>query len=56
MDNRMENAQHQEITAILDTKCFFASWECGTNEHINGPVQWYLPKERLISVRSVMGR
>lgn len=30
MDNRTENAQHQEITAMLDTKYFFASWGCGT--------------------------
>jgi IS30 family transposase len=60
MDNRMENAQHQEITATLDTKCFFAhpyaSWGCGTNEHINDLILWYLPKEKLISARSVMGR
>lgn len=48
MDNGTENAQHQEITASLDTKCFFAhpyaSWERGTNEHINGMIRWYLPK------------
>ena len=48
MDNGTENAQHQEITAMLDTKCFFAhpyaSWERGTNEHINGLIRWYLPK------------
>ncbi|OGL40999.1 MAG: transposase [Candidatus Schekmanbacteria bacterium GWA2_38_9] len=29
-------------------KCFFAhpyaSWERGTNEHINGLIRWYLPK------------
>lgn len=48
MDNGTENAQHQEITAMLDTKCFFAhpyaSWERGTNEHINGLIRWHLPK------------
>ena len=48
MDNGTENAQHQEITAMLDTKCLFAhpyaSWERGTNEHINGLIRWYLPK------------
>ena len=48
MDNGTENAQHQEITAHIGIKCFFAhpysSWERGTNEHINGLVRWYLPK------------
>ena len=48
MDNGTENAQHQEITSSLDIKCFFAhpyaSWERGTNEHINGLIRWYLPK------------
>jgi IS30 family transposase len=47
-DNGTENAQHETITAEIGTKCFFAhpyaSWERGTNEHINGLVRWYLPK------------
>ena len=33
---------------MLDTKCYFdypyASWERGTNEHINGLIKWHLPK------------
>jgi transposase, IS30 family len=48
LDNGTENTQHQEITATLGTKCFFAhpysSWERGTNENINGLARWYLPK------------
>jgi IS30 family transposase len=48
LDNGTENAMHQEITSTIGIKCFFAhpyaSWERGTNEHINGLVRWYLPK------------
>lgn len=48
MDNGTENAAHEDITAAIGIKCFFAhpysSWERGTNEHINGLVRWYLPK------------
>ena len=48
MDNGTENARHEEITAAIGIRCFFAhpysSWERGTNEHINGLVRWYLPK------------
>ena len=48
MDNGTENAKHEEITSILEIKCYFAhpyaSWERGTNEHVNGLVRWYLPK------------
>ena len=48
LDNGTENAQHETITAEIGIKCFFAhpsaSWEKGTNEHINGLVRWYLPK------------
>ena len=37
-DNGTENAQHEEMTAILGIKCYFThpyySWERGTNEHI----------------------
>ena len=48
LDNRTENAQHEQITAELGIKCYFAhpyaSWERGTNENINGLIRWYLPK------------
>ena len=48
MDNGTENAMHEEITSAIGIQCFFAhpyaSWERGTNEHINGLVRWYLPK------------
>lgn len=48
MDNGTENAKHEEITSSLEIKCYFAhpyaSWERGTNEHVNGLVRWYLPK------------
>lgn len=48
LDNGTENAQHEEITAGIGIKCYFAhpyaSWERGTNEHINGLIRWYLPK------------
>jgi IS30 family transposase len=48
MDNGTENAGHGKITAAINIKCYFAhpyaSWERGTNEHVNGLVRWYLPK------------
>lgn len=48
LDNGTENAQHEQITETIGTKCYFAhpyaSWQRGTNEHINGLVRWYLPK------------
>lgn len=48
LDNGTENAQHEKITAALGVKCYFAhpyaSWQRGTNEHINGLIRWYLPK------------
>jgi IS30 family transposase len=48
LDNGTENAMHQEITSAIGIKCFFthpyASWERGTNEHLNGLIRWYLPK------------
>jgi IS30 family transposase len=48
LDNGTENASHQEITASIGTKCYFArpyaSWQRGTCENTNGLVRWYLPK------------
>jgi transposase, IS30 family len=48
LDNGTENAQHEQLSAKLGIKCYFAhpyaSWERGTNEHINGLIRWYLPK------------
>lgn len=48
LDNGTENVRHEEITAKLGTACYFchpyAAWERGSNEQINGPVRWYLPK------------
>lgn len=48
MDNGTENAGHEDITAAVGIRCFFAhpysAWERGANEHINGLVRWYLPK------------
>jgi len=48
LDNGTENAQHERITASVGIRCFFAhpyaSWQRGTNEHINGLIRWYLPK------------
>ena len=48
LDNGTENAQHEQLSAELGIKCYFAhpyaSWERGTNENINGLIRWYLPK------------
>ena len=48
LDNGTENAKHESITAAIGTKCYFArpyaSWQRGTNEHVNGLIRWYLPK------------
>ena len=48
LDNGTENARHEEITASLGLRCYFAhpyaSWERGTCENTNGLVRWYLPK------------
>jgi IS30 family transposase len=48
LDNGTENANHENLTARLGIKCYFAhpysAWERGTNEHINGLIRWYLPK------------
>lgn len=48
LDNGTENAGHEELTAKLGTKCYFAhpyaAWQRGSNEQINGLVRRYLPK------------
>jgi IS30 family transposase len=48
LDNGTENARHRDITDAIGTKCYFArpyaSWQRGTNEHMNGLVRWYFPK------------
>jgi len=48
LDNGTENARHEEITASLGLRCYFAhpyaSWERGTCENTNGLIRWYLPK------------
>lgn len=48
LDNGTENAKHEQLTAKLGIRCFFArpyaSWERGTNENANGLIRWYLPK------------
>lgn len=48
LDNGTENSMHEAITAAIGTRCYFArpyaSWQRGTNEHVNGLIRWYLPK------------
>jgi transposase, IS30 family len=48
-DNGKEFAQHQTIENTLQTKCFFAkpyhSWQRGLNEHTNGLIRQYFPKQ-----------
>lgn len=48
MDNGTENAFHERVTAAIGARCYFAhpyaSYERGTNEHINGLIRRYLPK------------
>lgn len=48
MDNGIENADHEQITAAIGLKCYFAhiycSCERGINENTNGLIRWYLPK------------
>lgn len=47
-DNGTENSRHEAITSAIGIKCYFArpyaSWQRGTNEHVNGLIRWYLPK------------
>ena len=48
MDNGTENAKHEELTAAIGIKCYFAhpyaAWQGGSNEQINGLIRRYLPK------------
>ena len=48
LDNGTENAKHEQLTAKLGIRCYFArpyaSWERGTNENANGLIRWYVPK------------
>ena len=48
LDNGTENANHEQVTAKLGLRCYFArpyaSWQRGANENTNGLVRWYLPK------------
>lgn len=48
-DNGKEFAYHEDVSKALDTKFYFAnpyhSWERGLNEHTNGLIRQYLPKQ-----------
>jgi transposase, IS30 family len=48
LDNGTENASHEELTASLGLRCYFAhpyaSWQRGTCEYTNSLIRWYLPK------------
>jgi IS30 family transposase len=48
-DNGKEFAYHKQVSEILDTAFYFAnpyhSWERGLNEHTNGLIRQYLPKQ-----------
>lgn len=48
-DNGKEFAFHEQISKALDTKFYFAnpyhSWERGLNEHTNGLIREYIPKQ-----------
>jgi IS30 family transposase len=49
-DNGKEFADHQEVGKALDSEFYFAkpyhSWERGLNEHTNGLVRQYFPKNK----------
>jgi hypothetical protein len=49
-DNGKEFANHQNVSAILESEFYFArpyhSWERGLNEHTNGLVRQYFPKSK----------
>lgn len=48
-DNGKEFAYHEQISSALETNFYFAnpyhSWERGLNEHTNGLIRQYLPKQ-----------
>ena len=48
-DNGKEFAYHEEVAQSLDADFYFAnpyhSWERGLNEHTNGLIRQYLPKQ-----------
>jgi len=48
-DNGKEFAYHEEVSKALNAKFFFCnpyhSWERGLNEHTNGLIRQYLPKQ-----------
>ena len=52
-DNGKEFARHKEISVALNACCYFArpyhSWERGLNEHTNGLVRQYIPKQTNIT-------
>jgi len=49
-DNGKEFSYHQEISRVLNTAFYFAhpyqSWQRGLNEHTNGLIREYFPKEK----------
>lgn len=49
-DNGKEFSYHQEISRVLQTDFYFAhpyqSWQRGLNEHTNGLIREYFPKEK----------
>jgi IS30 family transposase len=49
-DNGKEFSRHQEIAKVLEADFYFAnpyhSWDRGRNEHTNGLIRQYLPKEK----------
>ncbi len=48
-DNGKEFAYHEQVAQSLDADFYFAnpyhSWERGLNEHTNGLIRQYLPKQ-----------
>lgn len=48
VDNGLEFACHEKITAALGMRVYFAkpfcSWQRGANENINGLLRWFIPK------------
>lgn len=58
-DNGKEFAYHEQVSQLLKTNFYFAtpyhSWERGLNEHTNGLVRQYLPKNKRFDEVSVDG-